>query len=298
MKYRKKLEAFLPKLKCSDDDSYEILKAYDELSTCMAAKDILLSVIEGYEAKGELNYQVLIDELLPKIAELTGMHQYRVNMAVLFPLLPFTEPHYKRAGVSEKVWLDSIFDFVCKVCDCREIVGFAGLRSSSLNWFRAWFFAERFAFHRLQFEFTYAKENFESGDFTIKEGDPVIGIHIPSRLSGIPFDDENRLKSYQEAKAYFLPSFGNKPFAFRCVTWLLAPYNKEILPENSNTRRFTEEFLLGESYSGRWAFPLIFKTENIPDDKDLPENTGIQRAYKKLFLSGVEPCSTLGYKPF
>jgi len=298
MRYYTILEDFLPRLKVSDEDKREILAAYRELSENEEADEILDTIIGKYAERGELDYTKLTDEQLPHLEKISGMHRYRVNMATLFPLLPFTEPYYKKAEVSERVWLDSIYDLACKILDCREIVGMAGLRSSSLNWFRAWFFAERFAFHRLQFELAYAKDDFSDGGLNIKAGDPVIGIHIPSHLSGLPFDDENRLISYKEAKEYFLPKIGNKPFIFRCISWLTAYYNKEILPPHSNTRRFTEEFVLGESYSGRWALSLIFKTDELPEDKDLPENTSLQRAYKKLILSGVEPCTTLGYKAF
>ena len=296
--YRNELEALLPRLCVTEEYKAEIFSAYDKITSIDEARNILISVITEYKDRGTIDYTTLVDKLMPRMEELTGMHRYRVNMATIFPLLPYSKTFYEKAGVSENVWLDSIYDFVCKLIDCKRINGFIGLRSSSLNWFRGWLFAEKFAFHRLQFEIVYVKDDYKSENFDIKAGDPTISIHIPSDLHGIPFSKENREISYGLAKEYFLPKIGDKPFILRCASWLLAPFHKEILPKESNTRQFTEEFELVSSTSGRWALPLVFNTENLPADKDLPENTSLQRAYKKLILSGVEPLNTLGYRKY
>ncbi|MBQ7333839.1 MAG: hypothetical protein IJW38_05800, partial [Clostridia bacterium] len=45
-----------------------------------------------------------------------------------------------------------------------------------------------------------------------------------------------------------------------------------------------------------WHLPLIFGTESLPETKDLPENSSMQKAYKKLMLAGKSPEGALGYR--
>lgn len=292
------LKNFLEELKIEKSHSDVIFNTLDSIEANDKARELFLSFYSPYKEKGELDYQALIKEALPKLWELPKMHKYEINLAVLFSLAPFAEPFYLQKGFSHKIFIDSILDLKWKLLDCIDINGFAGIRSSSLPWFERWFFGSRYAFHRLQFEINKATSSYKSERFDIKEGDPVISIHIPSARNGIKFNKENRDISYRQAKAYYSRLLGKENPVFSCNSWLLAPYHSDILPESSNIRQFKEEFEIASTGVSSWHLPLIFNTEVLPELKDLPESSSMQRAYKKFMLEGGVPGSALGYRYF
>ena len=98
------------------------------------------------------------------------------------------------------------------------------------------------------------------------------------------------------AKEYYSKILGVENPVFSCNSWLLAPFHSEILPESSNIRQFKEEFEIVSSGPCSWHLPMLFGTETIPETKDLPENSSIQKAYKKYMLAGGAPEGALGYR--
>ena len=296
MSDKQKLKNFLSELAISDEHQDVIFDTLKKIEENEEACKLFFSFYTPYKEKGELDYDALYKEALPKMWELLpDIHKYTVNLAVLFALAPYSEHFYIENGVSHEVWINSVLDFKWKLLDCIDINGFAGLRSSSLAWFDRWFFGTRFAFHRLQFEINPSPTDFKSENFDIKKGDELISIHIPSARNGIKFDKENRDISYDLAREYYKEHFNGKP-VFSCNSWLLAPYHSTLLPEESNIRQFKEEFEIASSGASTWQLPMIFGTEDLSDVKALPENTTMQKICKKLMLDGKSPEGALGFR--
>jgi len=294
---KKLLGKFLCELEIEDAHQEKIFDVLLKISKDEGARELFLSYYTPYREIGKLDYNALYKEALPSISEmLPSVHRYEINLAVLFALAPYSEHFYTEKGHSHKIWIDSILDLKWKMLDCVDINGFAGIRTASLAWFDRWFFGERFAFHRLQFEINPSGKAYKSESFDIKLGEPLISVHIPSARNGIKFDKENREISYQMAREYYGGELGTEKPVFSCNSWLLAPYHSEILPETSNIRQFKEEFEIVSSGVCTWHLPMLFGTESIPEAKDLPESSSIQRAYKKYMLNGGVPMGALGYK--
>ena len=292
------LKRFLRELEISDADASVIFETLEKIQKNQKAYEIFSAVINPYIENAELDYKSLKDITLPALYEIIDAHEYEINLAVLFSLAPYSEHFYLEKGFSRKIWINSLLDLKWKMMDCIDINGFVGIRSASLPWFERWFFGTRYAFHRLQFEINPSKRSYKSEKFDIKVGDPLISVHIPSTRNGIKFDKENRDISYRQAKEYYSKLLGIENPVFSCASWLLAPIHKEILPESSNIRSFGEEFEIDIANPNSWHLTMLFGTEKLPETKDLPEKTSIQRAYKKFMLEGGAPQSALGYRYF
>ena len=291
------LKSFLSELKIEEAHQDKIFEVLEKIQENDEASELFSSFFVPYKEKGELDYDAFYKESLPKLwALLPEIHKYEINLATLFSLAPYSEKFYIEKGFGHDIWINSILDLKWKLLDCIDINGFAGIRSSSLAWFVGWFFGERYAFHRLQFEINPAPSDFKSESFDVKRGDKIISIHIPSARNGIKFDKENRDISYKAAKEYYSKLLGVENPVFSCNSWLLSPLHSEIFPETSNIRQFKEEFEIASSGPCTWHLPMIFNTENLSDKENLPESTSMQKIYKKILLDGNSPQGALGYR--
>ena len=114
------------------------------------------------------------------------------------------------------------------------------------------------------------------------KGDPVLSVHIPSVGS---FTKEVCEESYRRAREIFkacYPEFEYK--AFHCHSWMLDPQLEAFLSEASNVLAFQRKFIpyAGES-EGTEVFNFVFKmTSKVVEE--IPEDTSLQRALKKLYL--------------
>ena len=73
-----------------------------------------------------------------------------------------------------------------------------------------------------------------------------------------------------------------------CSSWLLDPKQKEFLPEHSNVLKFMNDFQVYrnedyENFPDGWR--IFGDAWGLPVEQ-LPEKTGLQRAYKKWLLAG------------
>ena len=76
-----------------------------------------------------------------------------------------------------------------------------------------------------------------------------------------------------------------------CESWLLSPALADLLPENSNIRRFQRAFALVSHDPEpndvlEWVFRLTESQQETTAWEDLPEETGLQRSMKAFLLSG------------
>ena len=283
---------FLSLLNFDNVSKSEILEIYDGFLANKDVREIYDSYLIPYKEKGVLDFADFCQKAIPEISKITNSHVFKTNI-LCYPLAAYSSPFYEKAGVDYKVWYDSMIDFKCKFIESRLTVGVPCAMTNT--WFKAWYYAERFCFTRLQFEPRKAKDSYKSARFDVKEGEEFITIHIPS-MRDVSFSRENRQKSYKEAREYYEQHLGH-PFVIGCESWLLADFHTEILPESSNIRGFTEEF---ERYRFKphkldlWRIYNI-ETDKLPDDEHLPEATDLQRRYKKFLLSGGMTGTSAGY---
>ena len=193
-------------------------------------------------------------------------------------------------GISEQVIHNSLRDFRYKSDECHMFVGIYG--SFSDSWLMGWFKGERLAFGRLQFEITKLKYPTTLSGKEYSEADDVIGVHIPR--SPDPFNREAQMEAYKLAYEHFKGSFSDKYIPFTCGSWLLFPYNKEILKPTSNTVVFAENYkILASGPAEVWIRFIFGKLYNGNPD-DLPEESSLHRGYKQYIKNGNIPGSGYG----
>lgn len=230
-----------------------------------------------------------INERLAECTELArsrGINIYSMHMVFLINCTPILKQRYAETGVSEEIFWASMDDFRCKLLECMNCEGVPG--SFVASWYDGFFMMNRFALGRFQYEHsTYGGEDFTTAcGITIKNGDRLIGFHIPS--SGVSLTKEVRMDSYKRAYEFYKDEFNGGPVIFGCGSWLLYPRHKEFLPKDSNILGFASDFEIirsseREDFGNGWR--IFGKDSDLPFDK-LPRDTSLKRAYADWLMQG------------
>ena len=222
---------------------------------------------------------------LNEICEEKGINPYTLYLIFFMCLSPRMKKEYEKAGLSDEIYHETVMDLKYKLIECMNVDKVVGV--SPFHWHCVVFRMRVLGMGRLQYEInTYRGDDAFIGGRRVREGDKVIGIHIPS--SQKPFDRESRMASYEMAYNFFKNEFEDNTPIFHCESWLLHPQNKEILGEKSNISSFIDDFKIVKSYqyshnSDMWR---IFGADaELPPDK-LPRNTSLQRKMADWFLKG------------
>lgn len=90
----------------------------------------------------------------------------------------------------------------------------------------------------------------------------------------------------QRQAEFYKEEFQDQPLVFVCNSWLLFPAHKEILPEHSNIRAFLSDYDVYETNEDNGDLWRIYYGAEEKGFENLPENTGLERAYKKWLVDG------------
>lgn len=225
---------------------------------------------------------------MKKLAFLYRVKEYSLTFVWLIVASEKMLELYREKGISEEIYWDTIMDlkYKFKECvECKDVYGtFVG------GWNTGFYNLNRFALGRFQFEYSTfgaADEFTTSAGIKIKRGDKTVGFHIPS--SGVPLTDEVRFDAYKKAYEFFKDQRREDGLIiFECGSWLLYEGNKEILPENSNTVKFINDFELVKSetkdkFNDAWR---IFAKSGYKAPKHWYDDTSMRRAFKNHVLAG------------
>ena len=192
---------------------------------------------------------------------------------------------YQMAGISEKIWLDTMSDIRIWSDKYRRETGGTGLVQT--GWLAHHLTLELFRLGRLQFEPTRLEEPVPSPSGLLGPGTPALSVHI---AAGEPLDHDAALDSYGQAKTFFK----NPSPVFVCYSWLLSPALPELLPPESNILAFQRDYaLFGTDEADRQAEERIFGAPR-DDFAAYPEGTTLQRRAKAWLLSGKKIPSGAG----
>ncbi len=198
---------------------------------------------------------------------------------------------YRKKGISDKVFYDTMSDITIWNENFRKKTGLVGL--DNIGWIQNHLNCKIFRLGRLQFQPfpfylpPYVIRN-KKQDINIRIGAKVLNVHIPQ---GEKLLKEECEKSFAEAEVFF----SDYPYeAFICDSWLLCERNREFMSEDSNIIRFSEMFvLLGSSDFSSQTIERVFgKKEKNPEL--YPENTSLQKQCKAYLLSGGKPGTGFG----
>ncbi len=161
----------------------------------------------------------LTQPLTEEIGKAAGLSPYTVWLLLLIEAAQNVREAFRQDGVPEQVFWDTFADLRYKVVECKEIYGVWG--NFVAFWYPIFYTRDIVKLGRLEFEnSTWNSEKpYEKNGFTVKKGDKVKSIHIPS--SGEPFDEAARLASYQRAYEFFKDELNGGPLVCVCHSWLL-----------------------------------------------------------------------------
>lgn len=228
----------------------------------------------------------LSSPLIEEIAEKAELSPYTVWLLFLVEAAIPVREAFAADGIAEQIFWDTFADLRYKVLECKEVQGVWG--NFVAFWYPIFYSRDIVKLGRLEYEnYTYSEDSpYEKNGYTVKKGDKVKSIHIPS--SGEPFDEAARLDSYKRAYEFFKGELNGGPLVCVCHSWLLYPPYGKILPPKSNIVSFQRDFdIVGqetsEEFDDAWR---LFGAEYKKPLTELPERTSMQRAFKNYLLEG------------
>lgn len=292
IKIKSDFEDFMRLLDFEEEAVISLLEDFDRIWNSENGRAKLLNRVETYRDTGVIDFGKTCEDAIVTSRE-NNMRQNSSTMVFYMCTAMYSYPRFVEKGLDRRVWIDSMSDFRCKLHECKKRYDEWG---TFVNWFARWYTVELVAFGRLAFEINPALSDFKNDEFDIKEGQPIIDVHILSN-ERVPFTKEVCDESYRRAAEFFAPQFKDTPIIFRCYSWLLYEGHKEMLPPDSNILRFASEFTISETHDSLedlWRIFYIREYNNDPEN--LSDDTALKRGYKKLLSEGKVPQVASGYK--
>ena len=251
-----------------------IYSVYNGITHNKNAYESLMRAKVSFLSQGSKEYISCID----KIHDETGVHIYTVNLILVLVCAKTAKARYEEKGYPEDVYFDTMTDIGFKVTECRKMYNVWGV--SALEWYRGIFSLRTFKLGRL--EFAFLPYPYDSYKDYVKKGENVFSCHIPS--AG-PLTPESVIDSLKRAYKFF--GCTDKLVVY-CHSWLIYPAHYELFPNGSNLRAFYDLFdIIAEEQENdnRNLWRIFYKPNDTPYD-ELPENTTLQRNFKKYLKDG------------
>lgn len=276
------LKLFTDKTDFPEEAKLSLNESADTLISAGQEETLAGAVEFFYENDFSINQT---EPIINEIAENSALSPYTVWLLMLIEAAQNALAAYKTDGTPEKVFWDTFSDLRYKAIECKENYNVWG--TFVAFWYPIFYSKEIVKLGRLEFQdsaYAFGDEYTKNG-YTVKRGDKVKSIHIPS--SGEPFDETARLQSYKAAYEYFKDELNGGPLVCVCHSWLLYPEYGKILAPNSNIVSFQKDFDMVESESGEFEDSWrLYGADHDKPTADLPERTSMQRAFKKHLLAG------------
>lgn len=265
----------------------EFLRVEDRLDSEADFAGAMDSCVKGYMFPEADDIGKYLDIITNEISGKFGENQYTLHEVFLLNCTEILYDRYKKEGIPESIFWDSMDDLRCKLLECIECEHVWG--TFVAGWYNGFFKMTRFALGRFQYEpniFTHKGGYLTKCGYKIEEGEKIHGFHIPS--SGISLTDDVRLDSYRKAYEFYKDELNGKPLVLCCGSWLLYPKHREFLPSNLNILRFMSDFEIisegiDETFHNDWR---IFGHWTEYPAEQWPEDTALRKAYKNWILSG------------
>ena len=194
------------------------------------------------------------------------------------------EMHYEKLGIPQETLLESMSDLGIWIRNCKRNYGYYGLVQAR-GWQVSIYRGLVTRHGRLECNTCHFYQHDDitdnSGNVLLKKDDPVINLHIPEdgrmdmKSCGISMQ---RMSNFF---AEYRPDYDWKGFI--CESWLLDPQLKQMLPENSNIRKFMS---LGYHYDLHESDGSIFRIFGSADPQKIENPTTLQRKAAEFIKSG------------
>jgi len=223
-----------------------------------------------------------IETMCEKLAEKYNLNAHQVELAVLCTCGDISKEIFLRLGYTEQLCFDSAVDIKCKACECKGLYGYWG--TFVFYWCVRVLRGKIHKLGRLEFETCPAAFDFTLEGISVKEGDPILGVHIP--LEG-PLLMEDVMESFQRAYDFYGIDY-NGYVIIRCSSWMLFPPFVEMFKEGSNLKKFVDLFEIyktdtNDNFRVAWR---IFNTRDISNPDALPQDTSLRRKMVEYIKAG------------
>ena len=244
-----------------------------------------------------------------RAAKKRGVHPYTFDFYLLFVAAKRLHALYEKKCIDQEIFWDTVKDLKYKLNECFAVHAVWG--TFVFDWFAGFYRLTRFCLGRFQYDITkyYARKPYKKHGFCVMPCQTVYSCHIPS--SG-PLTKQDALDSYKKAFDFFCGGkTGGTGFCGKnasgadcggantsgaekntivivCDSWLLYPPHREFLPPNSGILAFMDDWDIishkeDSKFQDAWR---IFGAEHTKPYQELPQNTGLQRAYARRLQSG------------
>ncbi len=267
------------KIKCDSAASDYMAKIYEEYTN----DKLSVSLYEGQTA-------------FEKMCQEIDVHSYQSQMIYYICLVPALFDKYMKKGIPEKIFKTSMADLRCKLFECYCLYGIWG--SFVAVWFSRFFNFTLYGIGRLEFAlFNCDYDHTSPEGYTVKKGDPVIDVHIPSR-GRLPHGEV--IESYKEAYCFWRDHLGIDPKGFVCESWMLFPEHESIIPDAENLMAFYRDYDIKHSgyddgSGDLWRIFYVYVNKDCLDL--LPRKTYLQRRYAEHLEKGGKSGWGMGIIP-
>ena len=267
---------FMQKLNFPIDEQKELINSLDIILQSPRYSDAFLGALDFYNSDN-FDFSTML-ERIKFLAQSADICEYTAYMLFLICLSTKLHKRYIQKGISDGIFYATMADLKFKLEECRLVHGKCG--TFVPGWYKGFFEMKIFALGRLQFEINHTWFECDVDGVHIPKGTKALSVHIPR--TGTKLDHSLVLDSYNTAKEFFKDEFDDNVI-FICNSWLLYPWNREVLKEGSNLAQFYDDFTIVrsgeyENYSEVWRlFDCLY--DGNPDN--LPNDTSLRRAYIK-----------------
>ena len=271
---------FMQKLDFPIDAQSELLSKLDIILQEPKYADAFLNAIDYYDSEN-FDFSKMLENI-KSLAKSADICEYTAYMLLFICLAPKLHIRYKQNSLSDAVFYDTMADLRYKLEECRLVHGKVG--TFVAWWYKGFFEMKIFAIGRLQFEINYTWFDCDVNGLHIPKGTKVLSVHIPR--TGTRLEHSLVVDSYQKASEFFKDEFDE--IIFICNSWLLYPWNRQVLKEGSNLAAFYDDYTIVNSgnyanYNEVWRlFDCLY--DGNPDI--LPNDTSLRRAYIERIKSG------------
>jgi len=197
---------------------------------------------------------------------------------------------YREMGISDEILVDTLYDIVLWTRNWSKVKGRTYL--GELGWLTNHMTGRLHKIGRLQF--CRGRCEMDIPELGIKEGEPILEIHIPARGPLTREECEKSIAMAKEFYAKYYPDYDYK--CFTCSSWLMDGTLKELLSDESNIIRFQDMFtVIGrhESYSLlKYLFGWDTRRENLSEREP---TSSFARKVKERVMQGGKFYSAFGY---
>ncbi len=274
----KKAKDLMQKLGFPIEAQTELLLALEQLLKTPK----FLKIVERYNSKS-FDFTKMLEDT-KTLALKNDICEYSAYMLLLLCMTPELHKRYTKKGIGDKIFYETMADLRYKLEECILVRGKTG--TFVPQWYKGFFEMRIFALGRLQFEINHTWFECTVDGIDIPKGTKVLSVHIPRTNTRL--EHSLVIDSYRQAAQFFKEEF-DESIIFICNSWLLYPWNRTILKDDSNLARFYDDFTVVQSgeyqnYSEVWR---LFDCLYNGDPNNLPNDSSLRRAYIERIKSGL-----------